>query len=239
MDMSSLLAQLEKKRAGIGISITTYKCPKCQDTGHIIHRDGFVISVEDCECEIRRRNEKRIERSGLSDLLGKYTFDKYLTKNDKAAAIKAAAERYADSEGGEWFVITGRPGSGKTHICTAIIGRLIEKGLDCRYMLWRDAVRELKALVNDAESYREKMDTFKRAEVLYIDDFLKGTVTDADINVAFELLNFRYIQNKKTIISGERSIAEVLKLDEAVGSRIYERSKGYLIQSAADNWRLQ
>lgn len=181
----------------------------------------------------------RIERSGLSDLLGKYTFDAFLTKNDKAAAIKTAAERYAVSEGGQWFVITGRPGSGKTHICTAIVGKLIDEGCDCRYMLWRDAVRELKALVNDADSYREKMDAYKRADVLYIDDFLKGTVSDADMNVAFELLNFRYNQNKKTIISGERSIAEVLKLDEAVGSRIYERSKGYLIQAAAENWRLQ
>ncbi len=217
----------------------TYKCPKCQDTGHIIHRNGFEISVEDCECEIRRRNDMRIERSGLKDLLKSYTFDSYRAENEKTAAIKASAESYANSGGGKWFVITGRPGSGKTHICTAIIGRLIEKGLDCRYMLWRDAVRELKALVNDAESYREKIDAYKRAEVLYIDDFLKGTVSDADMNVAFELLNFRYNQSKKTVISGERSIAEVLKLDEAVGSRIYERGKGYLIQTAAENWRLQ
>lgn len=217
----------------------TYKCEKCQDTGHIIHRNGFEISVEDCECAIRRRNEMRIERSGLKDLMKSYTFDSYRAENEKTAAIKASAESYISSDGGKWFVITGRPGSGKTHICTAIVGELIKNGIDCRYMLWRDAARELKALVTDAESYREKMDAYKRADVLYIDDFLKGgNVSDADLNIAFELLNTRYNQNSKTLISGERSIEEIMSLDEAIGSRIYERSKGYLIQTATENWRL-
>ena len=233
------MAWLEKKRQASGTYTTTYNCPKCQDTGHIIHRNGFEISVEDCECEIRRRNALRIERSGLKDLLKNYTFDSYQATDEKTSAIKTAAESYVKTGGGQWFVITGTPGSGKTHICTAIVGKLIENGIDCRYMLWRDAVRELKALANDADSYREKMDAYKRADVLYIDDFLKGTVSDADMNVAFELLNFRYNQNKKTIISGERSIAEVLKLDEAVGSRIYERGKGYVIQTASENWRMR
>lgn len=183
---------------------------------------------------------RRIERSGLADVLSRYTFDNYQTPNAQRKNIKAAALRYAGQVANEWFVIIGRPGSGKTHICTAIVGKLIESGRNCKYMLWRDEVRELKSLVNDTEAYRQKMDELKGIDVLYVDDFLKGNVTDGDKNVAFELLNARYNQRKPTIISGERSIEQLMDIDEAIGSRIYERSKGgYCLESPGENWRLK
>ena len=39
----------------------------------------------------------------------------------------------ADPKG--WFVTTGRSGAGKTHLCTAICGELLHRGLPVRYML--------------------------------------------------------------------------------------------------------
>ena len=182
----------------------------------------------------------RIERSGLAEVMSRYTFDAYQATNPRLKSIKAAALRYAEQAQNEWFVIVGRPGSGKTHICTAIIGRLIEHGANCKYMLWRDEVREMKSLVNDDAAYKRRMEELKKIDVLYIDDFFKGTPTDGDKNVAFELLNSRYNQRKRTIISGERSIEAIMDIDEAIGSRIYERSKGgYCFETPGDNWRLR
>ena len=107
-------------------------------------------------------------------------------------------------------------------------------------MLWRDDIVKLKACVTDSEEYSRQIKPFKSVQVLYIDDFLKGKVTEADINIAFEILNYRYHnQSMRTIISSERSIEEVLDIDEAVGSRIYERSRGYYITAPAENWRLR
>lgn len=220
-----------------------YRCELCRDTGQIVSRipgNLLGVSVKECRCAVERRNKLRIERSGLADVLNRYTFGAYQTTNSRLKSIKAAALRYAEQSSNEWFVIIGRPGSGKTHICTAIIGHLIERGTNCKYMLWRDEVRELKALVNDAEAYKRRMDGLKNIDVLYIDDFFKGTPTDGDKNVAFELLNSRYNQRKRTIISGERSIEQLMDIDEAIGSRIYERSKcGYCLESPGDNWRLR
>lgn len=106
-------------------------------------------------------------------------------------------------------------------------------------MIWRDEVRELKSLVNDDAAYKQKMDGLKNVAVLYIDDFFKGNITEGDKNVAFELLNSRYNQRLRTIISGERSMEQLMEVDEAIGSRIYERSKnGYCLVSPSDNWRL-
>ena len=201
---------------------------------------SIEISVSECECAVKRRNALRIKRSGLADVMSRYTFEAYKTPDKQTAAIKAAALRYVAESRGEWFVIVGRPGSGKTHVCTAIIGKLIEGGKNCKYMLWRDEVRELKALVNDNSAYRERMNLLKNVDVLYIDDFFKGrTVSDGDLNVAFELLNARYNARKRTIISGERTIGAIMDIDEAIGSRIYERSKnGYCFETSPENWRL-
>ena len=94
----------------------------------------------------------------------------------------------------------------------------------------------------DQEEYNKRMWKLKTVSVLYIDDFLKcrGAPSDSDINIAFELLNARYNNTKlTTIISTERSISEILGLDEALGSRIVERSKGYCIKAASENWRLR
>lgn len=243
----SLAAWIEKKHSeatanGALPTAPEYRCELCHDTGQIIHRvpGSIEISVSECECAIKRRNALRIKRSGLADVMSRYTFEAYKTPDKQTAAIKAAALRYVAESRGEWFVIVGRPGSGKTHICTAIVGKLIEGGKNCKYMLWRDEVRELKALVNDNSAYRERMNLLKNVDVLYIDDFLKGrAVSDGDLNVAFELLNARYNARKRTIISGERTIGAIMDIDEAVGSRIYERSKnGYCFETSPENWRL-
>ena len=248
LETMGLIAWVEEKRrtavetGASSIPTPKYRCELCRDTGQIVSRipnDPLGIRVKECSCAIERRNRARIERSGLADVVNRYTFESYQVLDSQHKAIKDAAMRYAKQAQNEWFVIIGRPGSGKTHICTAIVSRLMERGLNCKYMLWRDEVRELKSLVNDDAAYKQKMDELKNVAVLYIDDFFKGNVTEGDKNVAFELLNSRYNQRLRTIISGERSIEQLMEVDEAVGSRIYERSKsGYCLASPGNNWRL-
>jgi len=66
----------------------------------------------------------------------------------------------------------------------------------------------------------------------FIDDFFKTekdkSPSTAEINIAFELLNYRYnAQNSLTLISSEKGLKEITKIDEAVGSRITQSSKGF------------
>ena len=98
------------------------------------------------------------------------------------------------------------------------------------------------------------MDDLKKAEVLYIDDLFKGgrdmdgnykPPTPADINAAFEIINYRYNSpDLITIISSERILAELNDIDEAIAGRIAEKSKpnGYCInlkRDAEKNWRMK
>ena len=114
-------------------------------------------------------------------------------------------------------------------------------------MLWRDEVVKLKAMVTNDERYEKAMGELKKVKVLYIDDFFKTekgkAPTAGDVNISFELLNFRYVNKDMiTIVSSERDISEILKVDEAVGSRIYERVKEYCLIIEADpdkNFRIR
>jgi DNA replication protein DnaC len=133
----------------------------------------------------------------------------------------------------------GSVGSGKTHLCTAICGALLDQGKFVRYMLWRDESVKLKAIVNDGE-YEAEIKPLKNCQVLYIDDLFKGGATAADIKLAFEILNSRYNRRLTTIISCEKTPEELLAIDEALGSRIYERSKGNcVVIHGSKNWRLR
>lgn len=218
-------------------------CPVCNNTGTVQYmKDGFMYSKE-CRCMPERRYNRRIKNSGMADMIGRYTFDSYQTPDERRKSIKEYAQVFCDAESGWWFV-SGRAGSGKTHICVAICNRLAEKGNDIRYMMWRDDATELKAILNEPE-YKERMDVLKAVQVLYIDDFWKAgkqdgkqKITGADINVAFELLNARYNnKNLRTIISSELSVKEIMEIDEATGSRIWERAMK--LRSPEENWRLK
>lgn len=219
--------------------LTDGVCSICKDKGFTAEvADGRMIARE-CECVKRRRVAKRIRLSGLGPMLQAQTLDSYIADEDwQKTALRKARDFCDDSKG--WFVIVGKPGTGKTHLCTGICGAMIEDGRDVRYMLWREAAPRLKSLVNDRAQYDREMDELKRCDVLYIDDFWKGAVTDADLNLTFELLNARYNdERKRTIISGEKSIEQIMGVDEAIGSRIYQRSAGYRIKTDGGNWRLR
>ena len=224
-------------------------CPECLDKGYIMERRGVELVSVECQCMKKRRNIRNMEKSGLKDLLERYTFDRFQTPEPWQQAAKQKALDYLADHDGKWFVASGNPGSGKSHLCTAVCGGLLDSGLEVRYM-WRDSATRIKAVVNDSEAYSRLVEPVKRVPVLYIDDFLKAArdefgklkITPGDINLAFELLNARYNSKKLvTIISTELSIEQILAVDEAVGSRIYERSKGYYLrfEGKGKNWRMK
>ena len=151
-------------------------------------------------------------------------------------AAKAKAQHYVKEFGTirttehHSLMLCGQVGAGKTHLGTACSLELIRQGVPVIYMGYREEMTSLKSHVVDAEFYDRKMRGFKDAEVLFIDDYLKGKVTEADINIAYELINYRYNNNLPIILSTEKSLEELLKTDEAVGSRLIEMCRKHIIQ---------
>ena len=218
-------------------------CPECLNRGYITIAEGTHTSIQICHCMKARESRRLIERSGLKDVMDRYTFESWETPDVWHRNAKELGMKYVEEKTG-WFLVAGRSGTGKSHICTAICGEFLRSCIEVRYMLWRDAVVQAKAMLNTAE-YESIMEPLKNAQVLYIDDLFKTgrgqEPTAADVNLAFELVNYRYLQKDTlTLISTERTYEELMDIDEATGGRIYERSKGYRLDFRdKPNWRLR
>ena len=214
------------------------ECEICGNTGHIVWNDNGELKSRECECMAKRRSIRRIKQSGMENLFGRFTFENYETVDRYRELILERAIDYTKDDG-YWFYIYGQSGSGKTHICTAICKAFIDRGIEVYYMNWRDESVVLKADVGNSEIYTEKMNVLKNVSLLYIDDFFKAGSTAADIKLAFEILNSRYIKQLRTVISSELTLEGLLEIDEAVGGRIYEMCQRprYLVKAPKENWR--
>lgn len=231
-----------------------YNCNACKNKlwiAKVVERPNGTFDKEfgDCKCVEIRRSIMRMKRSGLKDIIRDYTFEKFDAVEPWQHTMKAAATGYAKERKG-WLYFGGQSGCGKTHLCTAVCRELLLDGKQVIYMLWRDDIAKIKGFATEPEQRQKLMEKFKTAEVLYIDDLFKTgrnpdgyepKPTAADINAAFEIINYRYNNpGLLTIISSELNEDELLDIDEAVGGRIFERSKSISIaKDRARNYRIK
>lgn len=238
-----LKIQLETFNALQGDDDTGVKCDKCKNRGFtFIERNGS-IATQPCECAERRNAIKLARKSNCADLLAKCTLDNYETKNEWQSRCLKYAKKFVAEKGGTFF-IGGQVGSGKTHICTGIINELLKQGIECRYYVWGDIATALNRAVNDGtENYNLMIDELMSVPCIYIDDFLRNQPTQAEKDKAFKIINARYnAQNLLTVISSEKLLDEIIELDEAVGTRIFEMAHGNIVnieRANSRNWRVE
>lgn len=236
---SNLQRFVDKLNADKGY-LPGYDCDICNNKGFVfVIEDGREVAQQ-CKCIVTRNNMRNMKSAGIE--LDNYGFHKYHTTETWQEHALKLAEDYAWNLDG-WFYIGGAVGCGKTLLCSSILKKQLDKGISVRYMAWRDDSGRLKAAVNNNEQYQLLIEPIKNVGVLYIDDFFKTAgVTKGDVNLAFEIINSRYTNRKPTIISCEMSIDDIIAIDEALGSRIYEMTKGHYIYIKSDkdkNYRMR
>lgn len=222
-------------------------CPDCRNRGHVFEsrQSGLSFSevAVDCHCMKRRHSLKMISESGLASLMERCSLDSYIPREPWQERARSIAQAYLETYKTRWFCALGSVGAGKTHLCTAICRELLERDCEVFYMLW---LRDSPALKGVPESMSQRERTMKKlisVDVLYIDDLFKtesrGKPSAADIRLAHEVLSARESARRTTLISSEWSMNELLGFDEAVGSRIYMMSRGFVLDFTGDkNQRL-
>ncbi len=221
----------------------SYKCEKCKDTTWLINGNSFVR----CECYELAEAEKLFLKSGIRDK--DYTFSNFNEWNEESKRMKMVATEYyknfinIQNNRNNSIAFLGQAGGGKTHLTLALGMNLLRtKKISVVYFAYRDNITELKQNSINEEFYRRQLNKFQIAKVLLIDDMLKGKTTDSDKNIMFEIINYRYINHLPIILSSEHSVNDLLNFDEAIGSRIFEMCKDYLVEINKDiknNYRLK
>ena len=228
-------------------NLTEYDCPICKNKGNMLkvvfddYYKDYIQKMVVCECMKKRETIKRAKDSGLGEYIYK-KFDDYIAEKDWQKAIKQKAIDYLKADDDKWFVILGQSGAGKTLICS-IISRHLLANRNVIYITWTDFISQLKRDMmgdnsNEVTSYLENI---KKTDVLFIDELLKK-YNETDLKYIIEIINYRYTNRLKTIITSEKVLEELLEIDEATFSRVVEMSDKYITNIKKDtskNYRLR
>lgn len=223
---------------------SNYKCNKCRDMLFIMQEDG---TAKECECRPLRIAEDKLQASGVSEEFRKKRFENFDYSRSKETMLAYSIAKSYSKDFEEIRVtrensvmLIGQVGSGKTHLAIAISNVLLDKGIGVIYMPYRDSITNLKQSILNAENYQREISKYKNAQVLLIDDLFKGEATPSDIKTMFEILDYRYFKNLPVIVTSEKTVDDLIKIDEAVGSRLYEMSKDYVaeLQGEKLNYRI-
>lgn len=212
------------------------QCQVCNGKGYIPYirydQDGVgYIDNYICECVNSTKNLHRLEQSHIPT---QQTFDSFkVTYGWQQKMLDKARDVLTNKS---WFMALGQVGSGKTHICSAIVIDLIYLGANVKYFQWTEEARELLY-----DAHKPAKEELKTVDVLYIDDLFKGGKTNepsnAEIKLFFEIINSRYLNNKKTIISSEHNIDKLKEFDESTISRCIEKSGEHIVNIKEDHYK--
>lgn len=230
-------------------SLTGYECSKCKNKGVIMKLkvDDFYKDYrsygQECSCMPIRKTLANAKKSGLGEYLKK-RLDDFTTEEEWQQAMKDKAIKFINDDSDKWFIALGQSGAGKTILCSIIANDLLfNKGKVVKYITWTDFISKLKRdmMGDNTDSVSDYLEEIKNSEVLYIDELLKK-YNETDLKYIIEIINYRYTNNLKTIVSSERLVNELLDIDEATMGRMIEKSGDYIINIAKDrskNYRLK
>ena len=227
------------------------KCVLCYHPLVLIadkHRDRIVYNVRAGECGQPAALQERgrvlaknlIKASGLTQKQMTQTFESYATAglSSEVSAAKDLARRAA--ENGEWLVLAGKRGTGKSHLAAAIMLEVLSKGTPALFQPVSEMLDELRKGYEDS-SYYVKMEKLKNIPCLVLDDLGKERPTRAGLDILYQIVDFRYRNEyRQTIITTNAMDQDELSrwsnanYFEPLLSRLNEMGTWCTIRKAAD-----
>lgn len=225
----------------------TFECEICKDTGwietdNITTECGAVTNgMRRCNCVEVKRCKKILENSGIAEAFQSRTVKDYISKNKQQAVAKSMCIDYIKGfeeikqNRENSIALLGQPGAGKTHLLIAIGNALLKSGIGVIYAEYPSMVTQLKQTIRYEEEFQREINKYKNAPVLILDDMYKnmlrnGKINESDLNIMFNIINYRYLKKSPTLVSSEYKLKDLIYFDEAIGSRIGEMCKGRVIE---------
>jgi DNA replication protein DnaC len=200
-------------------------CPECDGRGFILSEKG----ARPCDCRkaadlMHAFRLARIPRKFLGKSLAGFS-----AKVARQKEILVFARDFLKTFRGndtdhpsKGLLMTGKEGTGKTHVAISILKDVIEKGYTGLYWNVPELFLELRRRMTDdsEEKEGELFDHAARVDLLVLDDLGAERTSDYVLDRLYVLINGRYQNDTATIITTNRTIPE---LRQQIGPRITSR----------------
>lgn len=231
------------------------KCNICNDDGMIyVTNNTGNLQARRCKCKLMEDAKNRMNNSGLGNLLETKTMDNFTITSGFQKAMKDNAIEYVEEfiKGNKYsFAILGQSGIGKTHLLSAVARQLLDNNIGVKYYIADEITQVLQACKYDTENYMREFSKIANAEVLYIDDLFKTSITNYykeenikldDFKDIFQIINYRNNKGLPILLSSEIHFERFIDIDQAIVGRINEMCNyKYLVSIKPDtnkNYRL-
>ena len=215
-------------------------CPTCQaETATEKKRQEDLY----LQCRRNDRVQALLGRSGIPQRFLSRNLDNYrATQKDQQQALKISKYFASNFEQflktGASLIFCGKPGTGKTHLATAIANAVCHQGRSAVFMSVLQATRVIKDTwgkkdQKEADAYKTLVDP----DLLILDEVGVQFGSEAEKLILFEILNGRYESVKPTIVISNLSPAEIT---EFLGERVISRLKeggGSFVAFTWDDYR--
>lgn len=192
-----------------------YDCDLCGDTG--------FVGTKMCTCMKKELILAGYESSGIGNLLREQTFDSFSLnlcgQNPQTLrlmqynyeTLHTFAESFSDQRS-ENFLLIGGTGRGKTHLSSAVAGRVIERGFDAYYISAVNLFRGFEKLqFGRGNAETDDMSRCFDADLLIIDDLGTELTNQFTVSVLYDIVDTRINSRKSTLISTNLNQADLRK----------------------------
>lgn len=194
----------------------------------MLHDDGAAP----CQCRIDQDNQVRYRLAKIPRKFLNKNLSGYTARSQKQKEILAGAKGFlktfrgnGNDQPGKGLLMTGREGTGKTHLAVAILREVITKGYTGMYWNVPELFLELRRRMETGseESEADLFDAARRVDLLVLDDLGAERTSEYVIDRLYVLINRRYEDDSATIITSNRTLAELKQqLSPRIASRIAE-----------------
>jgi len=212
-----------------------YECSICNDTGYIITNHSNQM----CNCLKQELLNMAYNKSNLNQLdkenFTTFNFNKYsdeinfnrynvnISPRDNMKNILKIVKNFIynfDSPDEKNLLFTGNTGLGKTFLSNCIANEILNINKTVLYQtapVMLDTILDYRFNKNDGLIYKEILNV----DLLIIDDLGTESAHSMKFTELFNIINSRIISNKKTLISTNLDVNELLKTyDERIFSRL-------------------
>jgi len=223
--------------------VSTTVCPKCHGTGwDRVERDG-VSGVVRCDCIKSSRVDRLLANANIPLRYEHCELDNFDRWNQTTEIARIQSEKFvSEYPMAQPFglLFMGPQGVGKTHLSVGIIKKLIrQKSIPCLFCTFPELLKEIQDSWNPVSQSSEMslLAPILSTEVLVLDELGAQKPSDWVRDQVAYILNYRYNENKVTIVTTNfldhpevkedktRPDSLAVRIGERIRSRLFEMCK--------------